>query len=170
MGNMKEYLKNYKQQKESQPVKKPTGKPGAPPIVKWETVKAACGHDFQFGLFDDKKDKFRDARRTKQAARDCADCRKKKQEAQEAQGRAKREAKKKARENRWNVPRLPDGATFHVSYDASSLRWSGSLFIPGCPEFSNDSSAVFKLLRKLDTQYRVWAETNGKVEKPTLTE
>jgi hypothetical protein len=49
--------------------------------------------------------------------------------------------------------RLPDGAVFHVAYDATKTLWTGTLAIDG-QTFTGESSGVFKLLAKLDAQYR----------------
>jgi hypothetical protein len=42
---------------------------------------------------------------------------------------------------------------FHVTYDASKQTWSGTLTI-GDQTFSGEKSAVFGLLRDLDTKFR----------------
>src|SRR5256885_6676711 len=46
-----------------------------PPIVAYEDVVAACGHPEKFGLFEDRKDKFRNDRRKKVTDRPCRACR-----------------------------------------------------------------------------------------------
>ena len=57
--------------------------------------------------------------------------------------------------------RLPDGATFTVSYDAKEGRWAGFLQIDGLPPLKDSSSGVFKLLTKLDYQFRRATADNG---------
>jgi hypothetical protein len=51
-----------------EPIKKTGAAPSnksKPPVIGTEAVKAACGHEVLFELFDDKKDKFREERRKK---------------------------------------------------------------------------------------------------------
>jgi hypothetical protein len=50
--------------------------------------------------------------------------------------------------------RLPDRARFVLEFEESAQRWKGTLEIPGLVPFSDSSSGVFKLLTKLDQQYR----------------
>lgn len=50
--------------------------------------------------------------------------------------------------------RLPDGAKFEVLYDASQTRWTGKLTI-GEKVFTDSAGGVFKLLNRLDRQYRL---------------
>jgi hypothetical protein len=128
-------------------------------------VTAACGHTEKFGLFEDKKDKYRDARRRKVADRVCKACREQRQ-------RAEQEAAQKRRAERGeNQPdqgrkgrakealgRLPHGARFEVGYDAATATWSGTLTVP-VPEkapavFAASASGVFKLLARLNRLYR----------------
>jgi hypothetical protein len=49
--------------------------------------------------------------------------------------------------------RLPDGARFAVVYHASAERWRGTLTI-GSTVLEGEHSGVFRLLAKLDQQYR----------------
>ena len=49
--------------------------------------------------------------------------------------------------------RLPDGAKFEVVYDAARTQWSGTLTI-GEKVFTGSAGGVFKLLNRLDRQYR----------------
>lgn len=55
-------------------------------------------------------------------------------------------------------PRLPDGATFRVQFDATKTTWHGVLTISPDGlyqlEFTDKAKSVFGLLSKLDTQYR----------------
>jgi hypothetical protein len=92
--------------------------------VKFEDVTVKCGHVERFDWFEDRKDKYRDARRLKLQARDCRQCRAAKQAAIEQQAAQRRTQK------RQDLPqRLPDGATFHTVYSAASQTWTGSLTI-----------------------------------------
>ena len=60
----------------------------------------------------------------------------------------------KSNTKRPDIPgRLPDGATFHLRYDVLTQTWSGSLKI-GDVIFVGEKSGVFKLLRKLDAEFR----------------
>src|SRR5262249_18309396 len=49
--------------------------------------------------------------------------------------------------------RLPDRAKFEVVYDANGTRWTGTLTI-GDKAFTDSAGGVFKLLNRLDRQYR----------------
>jgi hypothetical protein len=50
--------------------------------------------------------------------------------------------------------RLPDRARFELAYDSAQECWTGALEIAGFAPFTDASSGVFKLLTKLDQQYR----------------
>ncbi len=157
---------------QEQPATGPAPRPQKvkPPVVGTEQVTCACGHPATFELFADKQDKYRDNRRKKVTDRPCSACRQ--QAAQEHNARAKAEAEARRgpkqqrralrNDQRNHQQRLPDGAGFHVFYNAASTRWQGSLEIPdaaaemGFRRFDNDASGVFKLLGKLDAQYREW--------------
>lgn len=137
------------------PGRKPTP---PPPVVRYETVTAACGHPEQFGLFEDRLDKHRDGRRKKVSGRACAACREKRRQEEEAAA-ATRRAAKAQRAARGHgrrddaAHRLPDGAKFDVSYDAGKTQWAGTLTI-GDQVFTATAGGVFKLLERLDRQYR----------------
>jgi hypothetical protein len=130
-------------------------------VVAYEDVVVACGHVEKFGLFEDKKDKFRDARRQKLASKPCKACRALRQKAeQERQAQARKARKEKAAQGgraeqlrRFAKGRLPDGAIFHVAYAAATESWSGTLTI-GENVFHGSASALFHLLRHLDQQFR----------------
>lgn len=49
--------------------------------------------------------------------------------------------------------RLPDGAKFDVVYDSKQTQWTGTLTI-GKKVFTGSAGGVFKLLSRLDRQYR----------------
>jgi hypothetical protein len=135
--------------------KTPAAKPGTPPVVAYEDVTAACGHVEKFGLFEDKKDKHRDARRQKCRDRPCTACRQARQQ-QEQEAAARRRAAK-ARTNKQLLGRLPDGSRFEVVYDAGTESWSGTLtvVVHGEPTvFTGQHTGVFRLLQALDQQYR----------------
>ncbi len=137
-----------------------------PPIVAYEDVTASCGHPEKFGLFEDRLDKFRRDRRKKVTDRPCRACRERKRlEEEEAtrvrqaekQQRAKEAAMAGASQRKkpaGEAPeRLPNGAKFEVVYDASQTRWAGTLTI-GEKVFTDSAGGVFKLLNRLDRQYR----------------
>jgi hypothetical protein len=52
-----------------------------------------------------------------------------------------------------STERLPDGAKFDVVYDANRTQWTGTLTI-GKKVFTGSAGGVFKLLSRLDQQYR----------------
>jgi hypothetical protein len=58
-------------------------------------------------------------------------------------------------------PRLPMGATFNVTYDATAVLWSGCLRVPvgeQTLDFLDSASGVFRLLSKLD---RLWRSSDA---------
>ncbi|MBL8799998.1 MAG: hypothetical protein JNM56_39310 [Planctomycetia bacterium] len=137
-----------------------------PPIVAYEDVVAACGHPEKFGLFEDRKDRFRRDRRKKVTDRPCRACREKKRIEEEAAAvERKAEKQKRAQEAAMaqaqkppkaagdNPGRLPDGAKYDVVYNAAQTLWTGSLTV-GDKSFSGSASGLFTLLSKLDRQYR----------------
>lgn len=142
----------------------PSGKT-APPIVRYEDVPASCGHLEKFGHFDDKIDRFRKDRRKKITDRPCKACRERKRLEEEAAAKVRPAAKHHQAQQGtagapasrkplgWITERLPDGAKFEVTYDAAQTRLTGTLTI-GEKVFTDSAGAVFKLLRKLDRQYR----------------
>lgn len=130
-----------------------------PPIVAYEDVFASCGHPEKFGLFEDRLDKFRKDRRKKVTDRPCKACRERKRLEDEAatklrqaekQQRAEAGTKKPAGEGK---ERLPDGAKFEVVYVAARTQWTGTLTIGG-EVFTGSAGGVYKLLNRLDRQYR----------------
>jgi hypothetical protein len=64
--------------------------------------------------------------------------------------------------------RLPDGANFNVSYDATEKRWSGFLAIPGFEPIVGGHSGVFKLLTFLDREYRRVKLAKDQANKPAM--
>ena len=172
--SIRDSLKEWKQQQaaepkpEAKPAEKQPAKPApaqqkkrsAPPIVAYETVQASCGHDIQFGLFEDRLDKFRKERRIKWQQKPCPACKILQREQREAEQKLKREQKGLPGQGKWKhgrlVDRLPHDSVFHVTYNAEAERWSGTLTVPGREPFVNDSSGLFKLLPKLDAMYRQW--------------
>jgi hypothetical protein len=172
------------------PPKKPKDKPKpfvkkpVPPFTSYETVKAICGHDVQFGLWPDKQDKFRKERRLKLTEKKCPECRAADNKVREAEEQKRRE-EKAARiaanppvpqnppgtKKKWRnsnkarlYARLPHKSEFHVSYDAEKVLWSGRLSIP-CGDlvlsFEASNSSVFWLLSQLDDLYRKSLEPAG---------
>jgi hypothetical protein len=154
----------------SQPTRPATRQPGQkpppPPVVAYEDVVVACGHVEKFGLFEDKKDKFRADRRKKLMGRLCKACRaQREKEEQEAAAQRRAERAKnqagqepKARKGpKGQAGRLPDRSRFEVQFDASAEAWSGTLTVPRdgvSNTFTASASGVFTLLTKLDTLYR----------------
>jgi hypothetical protein len=88
------------------------------------------------------------------------------QSACEGCQRKKRIAKGQARakEQRKQASRLPDGSTLCVVYDASTQSWFGTLTI-GDKTFEGKASALFKLEMELDAMYRRSLEPAGRGEK-----
>jgi hypothetical protein len=138
-----------------------------PPVVSTEQVLCSCGHAAAFELFADKVDKFRAGRRKKLTDRPCPACRQKAHLERMANDQAAIAERAKLRppqpsrpgKNRLPIGRLPDGAAFAVAYDGKAERWRGTLTIPaadgrGAQTFTSEASAVFRLLTKLDEQYR----------------
>ena len=50
--------------------------------------------------------------------------------------------------------RLPNQSAFFAQYDADTRHWTGTLSVPGLPDFHLASSGVFALLGRLDRLYR----------------
>src|SRR5262249_17453998 len=120
--------------------RQPGQKPPPPPVVAYEDVVVACGHVEKFGLFEDKKDKFRAGRRQKLMGRLCKTCRaQREKEVQEAAEKRRAERAKnqagqgpKARKGpKRQTGRLPDRSRFAVQFDAAAEAWSGTLTVPG---------------------------------------
>jgi hypothetical protein len=122
-------------------------------------------------MFEEKKDKFREARRAKITNAKCKACRQRDHEErtkkQQAEAAERRKLKpKKTYDPKWKEQigqgRLPDGSQFHLIYVAGTESWSGELMIhepsPGEEPvfFAAISSAVYRCLQKLDNQYREW--------------
>jgi hypothetical protein len=131
-------------------------------------VRCACGHEAELPIFDDRRDRlYRDARRKKLAGAPCPGCRLKahaeltaRQQAEAARRKAARPAPAPT-EKPARPPggRLPDGSEFRVTYDAQAERWSGTLTVTtpgGGKAFEGEAGAVFRLLGRLDRQYRAW--------------
>jgi len=130
-------------------------------------VTAACGHPEKFGLFEDRKDRFRRDRRKKVTDRPCRACREVKRQEEEAaalvrkaekQQRAKeaamaQEQKQQQKPAGESPGRLPDGAKYDVVYNAAQTQWTGTLTV-GDKVFTGSAGGLFTLLSKLDRQYR----------------
>jgi hypothetical protein len=141
----------------ARPRRSPGGRPPASPFVRFEKVKACCGHEIDFGLWEDAKDAFREARRQKKRDQLCPVCQEQKQRQEQEAARQRRAERPQARKI---PPRLPDGATFHVVYDAAATEWSGSLTVEATT-FTAKAGAVFRLLRELDRLYRAALSGNA---------
>jgi hypothetical protein len=134
-----------------------------PPIVAYEDVTAACGHPEKFGLFEDRLDRFRRDRRKKVTDRPCRACRERKRLEEEEALRLRKAQKLERAEKAAMSPapkklpanqeRLPDGSKFEAVYDATRTQWVGTLTV-GAAVFKDSAGGVFKLLTRLDEQYR----------------
>lgn len=151
---------------ETNPAQPPLKK-GTPPIVRYETIKASCGHGISFGLFEDKKDKFRDARRKKHENKPCKACREVANSKLQEEAKERKKTRQAHRRELSDKPRLPNESTYHVVYDAEKVQWSGTLEIKGCPIFTSFAGGVFKLLQRLDDLYRLHLRTVTHDEKKT---
>ena len=148
--------------------RRPAGDRPKPPVIGVEKVTCACGHEAELPLYEDRKDKFRAARRKNLAERPCPPCRQKAHAELTAREQAAAAERRKARGGptprkekavRPDVERLPDGSEFRVTYDATAVRWSGTLTVTtpeGGKVFEGEAGGVFKLLSVLDGQYRDW--------------
>lgn len=135
-----------------------------PPTVGTEALVVKCGHTIAFDLFA--KDAFRDQRRTKAVTRDCPACRQARVQADMAAAKERR-AKKTKTFAQSLKPRLPDGARFVATYDATQVQWTGSLTIDGMP-FERSASSLNKLLHKLDDMYRTAKPEPNVVQDPAV--
>jgi hypothetical protein len=89
------------------------------------------------------------------ATANCSTCREKIQQARKTRNAAKQAARAADSPKRQQMSRLPDGSTFHESYDATAVLWTGTLI--GGVVFSASASGRLPLWRKLDAMYREWA-------------
>jgi len=156
---------------------KPPTKPNKPPVVATELVKASCGHQTVFELYEEKKDKFREQRRAKAAGKICTTCRQAKEQAEAAVAKERRQQKRLAsnqqRQQAKHEQRLPDGASFQTVYDAERIQWSGTLTVrtdAGILTFSQQASGVFRLLIRLDQDYRNWLQHRQDTERQDCKE
>ena len=157
------------------PRQRSDGRP-LPPFVRYEDVTAACGHAVQFGLCEDRLDKYRAARRQKVTERPCPACREQRQR-EEQEAAARRRAERGAaqpgpgRKRPAQAPpgRLPDGSCFEVRYDAAAESWSGTLTV-GSDRFTATAGGVFRLLTLLDRQYRAGLPEKGAGSEPMPAE
>lgn len=123
--------------------------PPPPAKVGSEEVVVKCGHTIVFDLYA--KDPFRDQRRVKAVSRECQACRQVRVATDVAA--AKERKAKKASFAKALKPRLPDGARFAATYDATAVQWTGTLIVEGAT-FERRASSLNKLLYKLDDVYR----------------
>ena len=120
-----------------------------PPTIGTEPLVVKCGHTMVFDLYA--KDAFREQRRTKTVQRDCPSCRQARVKAEAGAGAARRT--KKATFAKVIKPRLPEGARFVATYDATQVQWTGSLTIESTT-FERRAPSLNKLLHRLDDDYR----------------
>ena len=143
---------------------KPKPKP-RPPTVGTEVLLVKCGHTIVFDLYA--KDSFRDQRRQKEASRDCPPCRQARVQAEaiaHKERRARKAVTKAATFAKSLKPRLPDGARFAATYDATQVQWTGTLTIEGST-FEQRASSLNKLLHRLDDVYRAAMATAAVVDQ-----
>lgn len=124
-------------------------KPPAP-IVGSEQLLATCGCRIAFDLYA--KDPHRDGRRLKAIGRACPACRQVRAQTEAAAAIA-RKAKKKQSVGYMFKPRLPNGARFTSTYDATVESWTGTLTIDGAI-YEATARSLSKLLHRLDDVYR----------------
>ena len=132
-----------------------------PPTVGTEALLVKCGHTIVFDLYAN--DSFRDQRRQKEAVRDCPPCRQARVQAEAVALKARR-ATKAAPFAKSLKPRLPDGARFVATYDATQVQWTGTLIVEGLT-FERSASSLNKLLHKLDDVYRTTPSTVAIVDQ-----
>jgi hypothetical protein len=93
--------------------------------------RARCGHPLDRG---------------RSPSKDCRSCCQAKVNADRARGHQNRVLAAQAK-------RLPDGSSFQLAWDATSMQWTGTLVVPGdC--FTDRAGSVITLLRRLDRRYR----------------
>lgn len=115
---------------------KPKPKPTPPKPVA--TVKHKCGHEQPLAYLQGQW---------------CPACRNENKRRKAAERREKAPGSDSRRYKMPNAQRLPNGATFHATYDAEKMEWSGTLCIND-QVFTSAVSGVFNLMRDLDQQYR----------------
>lgn len=96
------------------------------------------------------------------AAGDCWTCRNKARVEKNIRNRGRFEAKREA--NR-DANRLPDGAVYCKTYDASTKTWTVTLAIPGVPVLSAQGSGSFRTETEVDKLYRAWLASENVAEK-----
>jgi hypothetical protein len=115
-------------------------KPTKPPAPDKPSVTYACGHTFGLAHL---------------AGRACPGCVNK---HRRQKNRERAEARLPGLSQRG---RLPDAASFLVTFDAPAGCWSGTLEVPGVGSFTGSSRGVFHLLQLLDDKYRTAATPQG---------
>jgi hypothetical protein len=146
MSMLRTQLKQLRQQRpQPKPVTqpRPAGTPASRPAARGSAVEADpryivtydCGHKIGTRYLQNTK---------------CPQCRKEQQRRRRVEvGARNRGVEPRERK----ASRLPDGAEFHVVYDAASLRWIGTLVVENVI-VEGEASGVFKLLELLDRKYR----------------
>lgn len=150
----------------------PAGKLAVTPSkIEPVTVVALCGHDV---LVESPHPKFAKQQIANIAAKNCKACRQEHHQqllARQAAAAALNPNRKKKSQGspaRPVIERLPDGATFTLTYSAERVQWTGLLQIDGMPLIRIQHGAVFKLLQKLDSEYR--RQVAQKNESPVTSE
>ena len=128
-----------------QPEKPPEPRAESSVAVPVGKLKYRCGHEAQL---------------TELEKRLCGPCKQEAAKAKQGRRKSRKEVKKSeahaaemAQANN-DSRRLPNGALFHVVYDAEKKEWSGSLTIQSLPVLENRAGGLFRLLGILDGMYR----------------
>lgn len=171
-----------------EPAPKEGKKKPPPPFTSYIKIKASCGHEIEFGVWDpeNKKDKFRSARRAKHEAKPCPQCREQQKAEKELKEKTESQSRKaekkharlederktgggwqgwKGRTNRF-MQRLPAGSE-HLSHRWDGEQWSGKLrvLLPelegGFVTFHADGAPThFRLCAMLTDQWAEWQWQN----------
>jgi hypothetical protein len=140
MATMRDYLDRRKATRpaaEQAPQAQPSGKPAKQPkpakrdAQPGDIITFRCGCRIGVGFL---------------ASVDCRGC-------SNARRKARMEARAANQDRRQQIPRLPNGSNFNVTYDAATEIWTGTLTVEGVT-FQATASAVFQLLKQLDQLYR----------------
>jgi hypothetical protein len=146
MSTLRTQLKQQRQQRpQPKPVTqpKPAGTPASKPAARGPAVEADpryvvtydCGHKIGTRYLQNTK---------------CPHCRKEQNRRRRVEvGARNRGVEPRERK----ASRLPDGAEFHVVFDAAAEQWIGTLAV-GDAIVEGEASGVFKLLELLDRLYR----------------
>jgi len=97
--------------------------------------------------------------------KDCPSCREKAVQPKHARDRATRAERLNKEVPFAEAFRLPDGAAYLKTYDATAKEWTVTLAIPGVPTFTAKGSGSFRTETVIDAMYREWlAAQNGAMQ------